>query len=79
MSEPLRDHSLWDPGTDEPPFPAPPERGRVAETALQVCGVIAMASPLALWIAWTGTILLLVLAVALACIAACWLIVYFGK
>ena len=79
MNEPLEQESMWDPAKDDPPFRAPPRRSRLASTTLEVCGVIAMASPLALWVAWTQTMLLSILALALVCIAVCWLIVHFGR
>jgi hypothetical protein len=69
--------AVWDPASDAPPAHQPRERGPVADVILHICGLVAMASPLAAWIAWTQTILVTVFVTALTCILICWLIVSF--
>jgi hypothetical protein len=73
------EYSLWDAALDDPPEPAPIDRGPLVEGAIVVFGLIALVCPLALWIAWTETILLSVLAVGLFSIAACYLLVSVGR
>jgi hypothetical protein len=68
---------VWDVGNDDPPVVLPLKRHPVANAVLTVCGLIAMASPLALWISWTEEILINVFVLALVCIAVCWGIVAF--
>ena len=68
---------VWDPADDEPPIELPPKRHPLANVVLTICGLIAMASPLALWISWTQEILMSVFSIAIACILVCVAIVHF--
>jgi hypothetical protein len=74
-----RQDGMLDIATQRPMVPAFKERSRRAEMIIAVFGLIALASPLALWIAWTRELLLLACGAGLASTLICWLTVRFSS
>lgn len=73
-----RKDGMLDIATERPVVPAFKERSRRSEIIIGVFGVIALASPLALWIAWTQELLLLASGAGLLSTLICWLTVRFS-
>ena len=69
---------MLDVATDRPVVPAFRERSLRSEIIISVFGLIALASPLALWIAWSQEILLVALGAGLISTLICWLTVHFS-
>ncbi len=66
---------MLDIATERPVVPAFRERSARSEAIIAVFGLIALASPLALWIAWTRELLLLAFGAGIVSTLICWLTV----
>ena len=73
-----RQDGMLDIATERPVVPAFKERSLRSEIIIGVFGLIALASPLALWIAWTQEMLLIVSGAGLVSTLICWLTVRFS-
>ena len=74
-----RQDGMLDIATERPVVPAFRERSARAEMVIVIFGLIALASPLALWIAWTQELLLLTSGAGLISTLLCWLTVRFSS
>ena len=70
---------MLDIATERPMVPAFKERSQRAELVIGIFGLIALASPLAIWVAWTQELLILASGAGLVSTLICWLAVRFSR
>jgi hypothetical protein len=71
--------SMRDIATEKPAVPEFRQRGWFAELLISVFGLIALATPLLLWISWTQEQFEIVFGLGVFSIAVCYCVVHFSK